>query len=134
MMHEEDNSDRLPDSLIAELRKADKSSPLITAKVDRTVANLAHEQFSSRPGKHRHAAPAWLAVAATMVLAVFLLQTKYQPETDITELYTDVDKSGQIDIADVLALARRNGRKITQAELDAFALRVVSLADNGDAS
>lgn len=133
-MHEENKPDRLPDALIAELKAADKPGPLITAKVDRTVAELAHAQFSSRTPGRRRSTPAWLAVAAAMVLAVFLAQRNDQPETGVAELYTDVDRSGQIDIADVLALARRNDGGITQAELDAFAMRVVALADTGDAS
>lgn len=134
MTHEENHSDRLPDPLIAELRRADKPNPLITAKVDRTVANLAREHFSSRTGKRRHTGPAWLAVAATMLVAVFLLQTQDQPEPGVTELYTDVDNSGQIDIADVLALARRHDREATDTDLHAFAMRVVSLSDSGDES
>jgi len=132
MSHEEDNTDRIPDSLIAELRKADEPDPLITAKVDRMVAHLAREQFSTRHSTRRQIAPGWLAVAATMVLAVFLFQTLDKPEIDATKIYADVDNSGQIDIADVLALARRNGQEISQAELDAFAMRVVSLAQNGE--
>jgi len=133
-MHEEDYPDRLPDALIAELKAADKPGPVITAKVDRTVAELAQVQFSSRTRGRRHSAPAWLAVAAAMVLAVFLVQRSDQPQTGLAELYSDVDQSGQIDIADVLALARRNDGALTQAELDAFAMRVVALADKADAS
>ena len=132
MTHEKDQSDRLPESLVAELKQADEPGPLITARVDRTVADLARRQFASRPDRRRRAAPMWLAAAATVVLAVFVLQTQYGPQQDVTELYTDVDDSGQIDIADVLVLARGNKGTLTQAELDAFAMRVVSLADDGD--
>ena len=39
--------------------------------------------------------------------------------------YADVDNSGRVDIADVLALARAGAA--SPAELDAFARRVVSL-------
>ncbi len=134
MTHDKDNLDRLPESLIAELKRADQAGPLITAKVDRAVADLAREQFSSRPDRRRRASPVWLAAAASLVLAVFVLQTQYAPEAPVSELYGDVDGSGQVDIADVLALARRGGRDISQAELDAFALRVVSLSDDGDAT
>ncbi len=133
MTQEKDNTDQLPESLIAELRKADEPGPLITAKVDRVVANLATDHFASRPERKRRASPVWLAAAATLVLAVFLLQTQEQPETIVTDYYADVDSSGQIDIADVLALARRGDRAPTQTELDAFAMRVVSLDDAGGA-
>ena len=133
-MHQEDDIETLPDDLLIELRKADKPGSLITASVDRSIAKLAHEQFSSRPERRRQAAPVWLAVAATLLLAVFILPLPNRPESGGVDLYGDVDNSGQVDIADVLALARRTDGKPTQAELDAFAMRIVSLADSGDAS
>lgn len=133
-MHEEDNLEGLPDELVAELKKADKPGPLITAKVDRSITNLAREQFASRPERRRRVAPAWYAVAATVVLAVLVLPLTNRLGTDDDALYADVDNSGQIDIADVLTLARRSDGKVSQAELDAFAMRVVALADTGDAS
>jgi len=133
-MHEKDNLEELPEELLAELKKADKPDSLITASVDRSIVNLAREQFSSRPERRRRAAPAWLAVAATIVLAVLVLPMSNRLNTGGGELYSDVDKSGQIDIADVLTLARRKDGKISQAELDAFAMSIVSLADTGDAS
>ena len=133
-MHEDDNLEALPDELVAELRKADKPGPLITAKVDRSIANLAREQFETRPEKRRRVAPAWYAVAATVLLAVLVLPLTSRLGTVDDGLYADVDKSGQIDIADVLTLARRSDGEITQAELDAFAMKVVSLADTGDTS
>ena len=132
-MHEDDNLEGLPDELVAELKKADKPGALITAKVDRSVLNLAREQFESRPEKRRRVAPAWYAVAATVLLAVLVLPMASRFGTVDDGLYADVDNSGQIDIADVLTLARRDG-EVTQAELDAFAMRVVSLADTGDTS
>lgn len=133
-MHEEDNLDGLPDELVAELKTADKLGPLITAKVDRSIANLAREQFAARPERRRRVAPAWYAVAATVVLAVLVLPFSNRLGTDDGALYADVDHSGQIDIADVLTLARRSDGKVSQAELDAFAMKVVSLTDTGDAS
>lgn len=133
MTHQEDNPAELPESLIAELKQADAPRPLITAKVDRAIADLARDQFSSRPRKRTAASPKWFAAAAAMLLAVFLLQTRDRPEPAIAELYRDVDQSGQIDIADVLALARRDNGKVTRAELDAFAMQLVSL-EGGDKS
>ena len=133
-MHEEDKLENLPDELVAELKKADKPGSLITAKVDRSIANLAREHFASRPEKRRRVAPAWYAVAATVLLAVVVLPLTDRFGTGDDGLYTDVDRSGQIDIADVLTLARRSDGRLTQAELDAFAMRVVSLTDTGDTS
>ena len=132
-MHEDDKLEALPDELVAELKKADKPGALITAKVDRSVLNLAREQFASRPEKRRRVAPAWYAVAATVLLAVLVLPMASRFGTVDDGLYADVDNSGQIDIADVLTLARRDG-EVTQAELDAFAQQIVSLADTGDTS
>lgn len=133
-MHDEDNLEGLPDELVAELKKADKPGSLITAKVDRSIANLAREQFESRPEKRRRMAPAWYAVAATVLLAVLVLPVTNRLVMDDDGLYTDVDNSGQIDIADVLTLARRSDGKITQEQLDAFAMRIVSLAESGETS
>ena len=133
-MHDEDNLEGLPDELVAELRKADKPGSLITAKVDRSIANLAREQFESRPEKRRRMAPAWYAVAATVLLAVLVLPVTNRLVMDDDGLYTDVDNSGQIDIADVLTLARRSDGEITQEELDAFAMQIVSLAEAGETS
>ena len=133
-MHDEDNLEGLPDELVAELKKADKPGSLITAKVDRSIANLAREQFESRPEKRRRMAPAWYAVAATVLLAVLVLPVTNRLVMDDDGLYTDVDDSGQIDIADVLTLARRSDGEITQEELDAFAMQIVSLAEPGETS
>lgn len=133
MKQERNPSDELPEALIARLRMADESIPIITARVDREISNLASQQFSSRPDKRR-VAPMWFAVAATMVLAVFLIQSFERTDTGTAELYSDVDGSGQIDIADVMALARRSDQAASDAALAAFAMRVVSLKNDGDAS
>lgn len=133
-MPEEDNLEALPDELVAKLKKADKPGALITAKADRSIANFAREQFESRPEKRRRVAPAWYAVAATVLLAVLVLPLTNRLGTSDDGLYADVDNSGQVDIADVLTLSRRSNGEVTQAELDAFAMKVVSLADTGDTS
>ncbi len=74
-----------------------------------------------------HRPGAWAAAAASAVLAVGLT-TSYLPDRDRGPIYADIDGSGQIDIADVLALAREG---VPQAELDAFARRVVALDRDG---
>ena len=115
--------DRLPEALIDELKRRDDAPDAITSRVDRTLAAAARAHFGEpqravwqRPG-------AWAAAAASAVLAVGLA-TSYLPDRD----YADVDGSGRIDIADVLALAREG---VAQAELDAFARRVVALDGDG---
>ncbi len=111
--------DDLPQALRDALRAADRAPPTITAAVDRAIARGAEVQFGAR----RWRAPGAWAAAACAVLAVALLLA---PRPDEPGTYRDVDGSGRIDIADVLALARRSEAP-SQADLDAFAMRVVAL-------
>ena len=117
--------DHLPQPLIDELKRLDRAPAVITARVDRAVAATARNHFSARraPRWRRHGA--WGAAAACAVLAVALTIGRDALDHD-TALYSDVDGSGRIDIADVLALAR-SGSSVDQADLDAFAWRVVAL-------
>lgn len=134
MEPENEQFEDLPQSLIAELKATEQVVPLITARVDREVAGLAVDHFASRR-KRAWAYPAWAAIAATILVAILATQFVGVDTAPPEAVYADVDGSGQIDIADVLALARtRNPEQITQAELDAFAMRVVSLSSGGDAS
>ena len=118
--------DRLPEALIDELKRRDVAPDAITSRVDRSLAAAARAQFGE-PRAVWHRPGAWAAAAASAVLAVGLA-TSYLPERDRGPIYADVDGSGQIDIADVLALAREG---VAQAELDAFARRVVALDGGG---
>ena len=117
--------DHLPQPLLDELKRLDRAPEVITARVDRAVAAATRAHFSPRgiPRWRRHGA--WGAVAACAVLAVALTVGREALDRD-PALYSDVDGSGRIDIADVLALAR-SGSDVDQAELDAFAWRVVAL-------
>ena len=117
--------DHLPQPLIDELKRLDRAPDVITARVDRAVAATARDHFSARgfPRWRHHGA--WGAVAACAVLAVALTVGRDALERD-PALYSDIDGSGRIDIADVLALAR-SGAGVDQADLDAFAWRVVAL-------
>ena len=121
--HEPD--DHLPQPLIDELKRLDRAPDVITARVDRTVAAAARDHFSARgfPRWRRHGA--WGAVAACAVLTAALTIGRDALDRD-PALYSDVDGSGRIDIADVLALARSESG-VDQADLDAFAWRVVAL-------
>lgn len=124
----------LPQSLIAELKATDRAVPLITARVDREIAALAADHFASRR-KPSWSRTGWAAMAATLLVALLAAQFVSVDNAPPDAVFADIDGSGQIDIADVLALARtRDAGEITQAELDAFALRVVSLSSGGDTS
>lgn len=138
MEQENQQLEDLPQSLIDELRALDKPATLITSRVDRELANLAENQFSVRRRPSWTRGPAWGAIAATVLLAILIAQFSgtrlLQPGAD-DSTYADVDGSGRVDIADVLALARDKERdQITQAEIDAFAQRIVSLGSGSDAS
>jgi len=117
--------DHLPQPLLDELKRLDQAPGVITTRVDRAVAAAARDHFSARglPRWRRHGA--WGAVAACAVLAVALTVGRDSLDRN-PALYSDVDGSGRIDIADVLALAR-SGSGVDQADLDAFAWRVVAL-------
>ena len=119
--------DQLPEALIDELQRRDRAPDVITSRVDRSVAVALRAHFGvPRAPRWQHPG-AWAAAAACAVLAVGL-STSYLSERGGAPIYRDVDGSGRIDIADVLALAREG---VPRAELDAFALRVVALDRDG---
>ena len=132
MDHEDDL--QIPESLIEELEAQDRPLPLITARADRAVADMAQSQFSMRQPAVRRTRPAWYAAAAAAAVAL-LVFVPQRPNVDVVSdqpaLYADVDGSGRVDIADVWSLARQRGTA-SQAELDAFAMRIVSLSPAGD--
>lgn len=118
--------DRLPETLIDELKRRDAAPDAVASRVDRTLAAAARAHFGE-PRALWHRPGAWAAAAASTVLAVGLA-TSYLPDRDRGPIYADIDESGRIDIADVLALAREG---VAPAELDAFARRVVALDRDG---
>ncbi len=133
-MREDETFENLPAALVERLKAADRPLPLVTARVDRALAEEARTRFARR-GRPQ---PRWLgaagiAAAASVLFAVLALQWPL-PASKRDALYADVDGSGRIDIADVLALAREAGGH-SQKELDAFAYRIVSLERRpGDAT
>lgn len=133
MAPEDERFEDLPQSLIEGFKAADQPVPVITARVDRAKSQLARAHFAARRSALTRRS-AWAAIAATVLIAVFVLQLRLPtPEQD--PVYADVDRSGRIDIADVLALARaQEPGERSQAELDAFAYRIVSLEPAGEAS
>ena len=122
--------ERLPGALVEALTRLDRAPEVITSRVDRSLAGLAHVQFAPRRIPRWQPRSAWRAAAAACVLVVVLFTANQLWEQDDTSLYADIDGSGQIDIADVLALARAEDG-VNQAELDAFAYRLVALDRDG---
>jgi len=125
------NNEDLAEELIAALKVVDEAPLVVTAGVDRAVSKMARAHFGGRRSAwKRHGG--WAAVAASVALvAVLAVQLGGPAFRDETGLYADVDGSGRIDIADVLAVARAEGARVSQAELDAFAMRVVALDGGG---
>ena len=125
--HEQD--ERLPEALVSELKGIDRAPEVITSRVDRSLASRARAHFAPRRMPRWQRQRAW-GIAASCVLAVALFATYRLSEPGVTSLYADLDSSGHIDIADVLALAR-TGQGIDQADLDAFAFHLVALDRDG---
>ena len=133
---ENEQLEDLPRGLIDELKAADRELPIIASRVDREILSMAEAQFAERQPQQRFARPTWAAAAAMVLIAVFVFSNRAPLVNESTDLYADVDGSGRIDIADVLAYARaaRASGEYSQAEIDAFAKQVVSLNPVGDAS
>jgi hypothetical protein len=135
MTPEDETPEALPHSLVEAIRTADRALPLITARVDRKLAAQARAHFAGRRQAAWRVRPAWWAAAASLVVAVLVVQWQDSGTPGHGAVYADIDRSGRIDIADVLALARSGkGGERQQAELDAFAMRIVSLKAARDAS
>ena len=125
-----EQDERLPEALVEELKRIDRAPEMITSRVDRNLASMAHAQFAQRRIPRWQPRSAWRAAAAACVLVVVLFTANQLWEQDDTSLYADIDGSGQIDIADVLALARAEDG-VDQADIDAFAYRLVALDRDG---
>lgn len=121
---DDDDLPGLPDQLVEALKE--DSTPLITSRVDRAIERRARRAFKSRKAAkpaRRYRVTRWAAIAASVIAAVVVIGDMRKPHP----LYADHDNSGQIDIADVLAVAREGH---DEAELDAFAIRIVSLDED----
>lgn len=135
MAHSDDDENILPGELIDQLKVANQALPLITSRVDREISRLAAEQFSQRqkPNLRR-----WLSLAAAAAVAAawFVVQFAALRVDEVRPVYADLDGSGRIDIADVLRLARLRSDtgEHAQAEIDAFAMRIVALEPDNNAT
>ena len=135
MTHENEAFEELPDELVATLKAADRQVSLIGSRVDREIAQQAAAHFAGRRSRARFGPPAWAAIAATVLVGLFLAQLDQPMLERATPVYGDIDGSGQVDIADVLQLARsRENDASAQGEIDAFAYRIVSLESGGESS
>ena len=117
----------LPADWIDTLNRVDQPPAVVTRAVDRAVADAVETRFAERRARPAWRHPGgWASLAASIALAT-VVAVRWDREDGA--LYADVDASGRVDIADVLALARTG--TVGPRELDAFAQRIVAL--DGDA-
>ena len=131
MSSDDDQTTELPAGLVKALKSQHAPARLITARVDRAIGQMAAKQFAAEP--RRVVGPIWLAAAASLLVAVFVIQSYDAVDESAAPILADIDGSGQVDIADILALAR-NSDDLSQSEIDALAMQLVSLDRSGDSS
>lgn len=113
----------LPADWIDALNRADRAPAVVTRTVDRALGAAVEAQFAARRARPAWRHPGgWAALAASLAL-VSVVTVRWGGGGE--PVYADVDASGRIDIADVLALARTG--KASPRELETFARRVVAL-------
>ncbi len=139
MERENENREQLPETIIDRLRGEDASISIISPKIDQLILAEAKAQFADREqaGSRTYAKPAWVALAASVVLAVFVMNNLNITRSPVPTNIDDVDNSGRVDILDVLSLARtreRNPAAVSQAKIETLMMQVVSLSKNGEAS
>jgi hypothetical protein len=121
--------DDLPGAIVARLRRADGSQPIVDPRTDRAVLDEARSYFAARPQRAAARRARWALPlgAAAAVLAGWLVVGPFGsmrvPSPD------DVDGSGRVDVLDVLALARASAARGDTADprVDELAARIVSL-------
>lgn len=139
MERENEQLNELPETIIDRLRGEDASISVISPKIDQIILAKARSQFENREqaGSRPLARPAWVAIAASVVLAILVMNNFNFTRSPLPGNIDDVDHSGRVDIVDVLTLARlreRNQAAISQAQIEALMMQVVSLTESGEAS
>jgi len=124
-------SESLPPAIASRLRALDRAQPIVDPRTDRAVLEAARAHFAGRPAASRPRRPRWavpLSAAAAVLLAAVLIRPLLfaPPSAD------DVDRSGRVDVLDVLALARMraaggDASGITDARIEELAYRIVAL-------
>lgn len=113
----------LPADWIDALNRVDRAPAVVTRTVDRALRAAVEAQFAARRARPAWRHPGgWAALAASLAL-VSVVAVRWGGGDE--PVYADVDASGRIDIADVLALGRTG--TASPRELEAFAQRVVAL-------
>jgi hypothetical protein len=128
----------LPGALIDALRRRDRATRLVPGEVNDAILARARAQFATREVEYLPAIRNyWLtaAAAAAVVIAVFAATTfrheAAPPAARVAASADDVDGSGQVDVLDAFALARRNAQRAdsaAQTRIEALLARIVSLS------
>lgn len=117
-------AERRPQDVVPERVRIVAGSP------SRRVARRRYsaEERSAADRRARRWSTRWAAAAAAAAVA-FTALLIVQPGSRLGYDPDDVDRSGRVDILDAFALARQraDGASVSQAEIDAVAMRVVSL-------
>ena len=133
MTRETEQFDQLPDALVERLAARDRAVSVLTPAVDRIVIDTAREQFAprrARPRRVRRWHMATAAAAAVALIAVVVVRPIDEPAVDAGRLADDIDGSGQVDILDAFALAKRrqdDPDAVEESRIDELTNRIVSL-------
>jgi hypothetical protein len=129
-------AEELPAAVIAQLRRADRATPIMDPRIDSAILADARRYFAARPqpAARRRWAPLFAAAVAAVV--ALLIVVPLDPFRSAAEP-DDVDGSGRVDILDALALARMRGVDpsgvLADPRIDALIARVVALRPEGGA-
>ncbi len=139
MQQENEDLNELPETIIDRLRGDERSISIISPKIDQIILAKARSQFENRHQARSRtlARPAWVAIAASVALAILVMNNFNFTRSPVPGNIDDVDNSGRVDIVDVLTLARlreQNPAAVSQAQIEALMMQVVSLTKSGEAS
>jgi len=98
------NDDQIPERLITALREMDKGRVFVPPERDAAVLAKAKAQLAR--GRKRRTMP-WLATAAALVIAAFVLFTDRGSVSRSASKREDVNHDGIVDIRDAMLLARK---------------------------
>jgi hypothetical protein len=136
MNGDENRDEQIPTAIAEQLRTlGSKTTLLVPPSVDEAVLSRAREHFAEVRRRPIRFSRAWWTAAAACIALVAVAGLSLLERTRYEQ--ADVDRSGQVDILDAFALARRiqqgsasgpdlNGDGIVnKADVDAIAARAV---------
>jgi len=138
MNGDENRDEQIPPALAEQLRAAaSKTALLVPPSTDEALLTRAREHFAEVRRRPNHFSRVWWTAAAACIALAAIAGLSLFQRTHYEQ--ADVDHSGQVDILDAFALARRlqqgsatgpdmNGDgMVNKADVDAIAARAVKL-------